>query len=355
MRTAEIFSHKAKEADSSPPSPAGKILVGDSPPERSLVNGTIINAQFEYDPSTTTTIGNGVGKCPNCNTVIEDDVIKSQAQSSGLGHQLYAVAYKEGQGSLRFRIPTKLDLEGIAKAEAYIEEKLEYFKISNIIPEEQRFDGYADRCIAYGLSKSLDYFNPRQLLTLVTYVEIINEAKSKLQIEYELEKVEAITTYLSFILDRCVDKNCRLAHWIPSRISAAGCSGQHSLNLFWSYPEYEGSLNLWQSCRKGAADDFSKLCKLYGTKSNSITIPGLERYDLKSIQIDAASADSLFHIADKSVDTIVTDPPYYSTLQCAELSDFFYVWQKRTLGDIFPDLFWSELTDKDREAVARFC
>nr|WP_199194157.1 DNA methyltransferase [Pleurocapsa sp. CCALA 161] len=68
--------------------------------------------------------------------------------------------------------------------------------------------------------------------------------------------------------------------------------------------------------------------------------------------LQTSSADSLFHIPDNSVDTIVTDPPYYSTIQYAELSDFFYVWMKRTLGDIFPDLFWSELTDKDREAVA---
>ncbi|MEG3862839.1 DNA methylase, partial [Microcoleus sp. herbarium12] len=63
-------------------------------------------------------------------------------------------------------------------------------------------------------------------------------------------------------------------------------------------------------------------------------------------------ADSLYHIPDNSVDAIITDPPYYSTIQYAELSDFFYVWMKRTLGDIFPDLFYSELTDKDREAVA---
>ncbi len=73
---------------------------------------------------------------------------------------------------------------------------------------------------------------------------------------------------------------------------------------------------------------------------------------LPEIQINSSSADSLFDIRDRSVDTIVTDPSYYSTIQYAELSDFFYVWMKRTLGDIFPDLFYSELTDKDREAVA---
>jgi len=70
------------------------------------------------------------------------------------------------------------------------------------------------------------------------------------------------------------------------------------------------------------------------------------------ISIQVASADSLFYIPDHSIDAIVTDPPYYATIQYAELSDFFYVWQKRTLGDIFPELYSSELTDKDREAVA---
>ncbi len=120
----------------------------------------------------------------------------------------------------------------------------------------------------------------------------------------------------------------------------------------WNYPESSGACRLWQWCAETAANDYSELCSLFGTKSQSITIPGLEQHDFKSIQIDAASADSLFHIPDNSVDTIVTDPPYYDVLQYAELSDFFYVWQKRTLGDIFPDLFWSELTDKDREAVA---
>lgn len=48
----------------------------------------------------------------------------------------------------------------------------------------------------------------------------------------------------------------------------------------------------------------------------------------------------------------MTDPPYYATIQYAELSDFFYIWQRRILDDIFPKLFITELTDKDREAVA---
>ncbi|MHC5732409.1 MAG: DUF1156 domain-containing protein, partial [Nostoc sp.] len=57
-------------------------------------------------------------------------------------------------------------------------------------------------------------------------------------------------------------------------------------------------------------------------------------------------------IADKTVDAIITDPPYYATVPYADLADFFYVWQKRTLGDIFPELFINEICDREREAVA---
>ena len=117
-------------------------------------------------------------------------------------------------------------------------------------------------------------------------------------------------------------------------------------------PEINGSGRLWEYQAKSASDDYTKLCSLLNTKINSSTFQALENHTEKTFQIDLASADSLFHLPDGSIDAIVTDPPYYSTIQYAELSDFFYVWQKRILGDIFPELYYTELTDKDREAVA---
>ena len=314
---------------------------------------TIKTDAGEYDPSVYNTISRGVGKCPNCGSVIEDDVIKSQAILGKFGHQLYAVAYKKGKGSLEFRLPTDLDLDGVAKAELYINESSINLQVSEIIPNvDVELGEKTNELIRYGINQWLQLFNPRQLLTLVTYVEIINEAKVLLQAEYELEKVEAIATYVALILDRCVDVNCRLAHVNTMGPKIEGASGQHSLNLMWNYPETNGSERLWQWSAEKVASDYTKLCDLFGTKPHSTGLPGIEQYDPKTIQINAASADSLYHIPDNSVDAIITDPPYYSTIQYAELSDFFYVWMKRTLGDIFPDLFYSELTDKDREAVA---
>lgn len=314
---------------------------------------TIKTDDGEYDPSIYNTISRGVGKCPNCGSVIEDDVIKFQAKLEKLGHQLYAVAYKKGKGSLEFRIPSDLDLDGVIKAELYINEKWDYWQASGVLPDVDVTHGQeTERLFGIGIDKWSKFFNPRQLLTLVTYVEIINEAKVLLQAEYELEKVEAIITYLALVLDRCIDTNCRLSGWDSSRSGAKRASAQHALNLMWNYPEISGKGELWHWCADVFASEYKELCALFGTKPHSTGLPGIEQYDPKSIQIDAASADSLYHIPDNSVDAIITDPPYYSTIQYAELSDFFYVWMKRTLGDIFPDLFYTELTDKDREAVA---
>ncbi|MEG5062755.1 DUF1156 domain-containing protein [Microcoleus sp. B3-A4] len=311
---------------------------------------TIKTDAGEYDPSVHNTISRGVGKCPNCDTVIEDEIIKNQVNSGLLEHQLYAVAYKKGKGSLEFRIPEKIDLQAWDLSKQYLTNNSDELQIKNLIPLEYIINDHGQ--ILNYCQQWFQLFNPRQLLTLVTYIEIINEAKTLLQADYESEKVEAIITYLALVLDRCVDVNCKLAHVNTMGPKIEGASGQHALNLIWNYPEVNGSIRLWHWCAEKVLSDYPNLCALFGTKPNSIGLPGIEQYDPKSIQIDSASADSLYHIPDKSVDAIVTDPPYYGTVPYADLADFFYVFQKRTLGDIFPELFVNEICERDREAVA---
>ena len=68
--------------------------------------------------------------------------------------------------------------------------------------------------------------------------------------------------------------------------------------------------------------------------------------------ISCGSGDSLAHLDAGTVDAVVMDPPYYDNVMYAELSDFFYVWLKRTAGLLYPELFMVPLTDKDNEAVA---
>ena len=70
------------------------------------------------------------------------------------------------------------------------------------------------------------------------------------------------------------------------------------------------------------------------------------------MQVTRGNAASLLHLADNSVDAVVVDPPYGGNVMYAEISDFFYVWLKRGVGDIYPGWFETELVDKDSEAVA---
>ncbi|MFL9449574.1 DUF1156 domain-containing protein [Tolypothrix bouteillei VB521301_2] len=309
---------------------------------------TIETDDGEYDPDTTITINRGDGKCPNCGNLIEAAYIDNKLLEKKIDYALYAIAYRKALGTLEYRLPTQLDLDAIENVKLTLKE----YRNSALIPSEPLLPGQDTRCYNRGVRIWSQIFHPRQLLTLITYVEILNEAKVLIQADYEWEKAQAIATYLGLVFDRCADVNCRLAHWDSSRAGSKAASAQHSLNLMWNYPEISGNANLWYSCADAFASDYKSLCALFGTKPGSTGIPGIEQHDPKSIQIDAASADNLTHILDNSVDAVITDPPYYATIQYAELSDFFYVWLKRTLGDIFPELFYLELTDKDREAVA---
>ena len=133
---------------------------------------TIKTDEGEFDPNDYNTISRGVGKCPNCGSVIEDESIKAYSSVHNFGHQLYAVAYKEGKSNLQFRLPETTDFQGFTKAEEVLKQKETDFTIASLIPNEPTSTGLHDspRNYEYGLRKYQDCFNPRQLLTLVTYV-----------------------------------------------------------------------------------------------------------------------------------------------------------------------------------------
>ncbi|MFK0734920.1 MAG: DUF1156 domain-containing protein [Gloeotrichia echinulata GP01] len=314
---------------------------------------TIKTDDGEYEPDDYKTISRSVAKCPNCSNTIEQQFLINYAQTIGFGHQLYAIAYRDHSNTLKFKTPVEADFLHYDLAEKQCNEFYNNPNKVNLVPSETCSDNpQYMMAYRYGLTTWDKYFNKRQLLTLLTYVEIIKEGKALIQAEYASDKAEAIAVYLALVLDRCADANCRLAHWQSSRISAQGASAQHSLNIMWNYPETSGIGDLWYKCVDASISDYKNLCSLFGTKPGSNIISEFEQHYLKFVQIHAASADNLTYISNSSVDGIITDPPYYDTIPYAEISDFFYVWLRRTLDDIFPEIFYLELTDKDREAVA---
>jgi len=157
---------------------------------------TIQTPDSEYDPDTTTTIGRGVGRCPNCTNVIENKVIMQAAREQRMQYKLYAAAYRQGKSNLSFRVPNELDFEGVTNAEDFLDKYLNECRRNNLLPNEIIPEGKdLDEQIRTFCPTWADMFNPRQLLTLITYIEIINEVKALIQTEYKPEKVEAILVY----------------------------------------------------------------------------------------------------------------------------------------------------------------
>ncbi|MBT9313792.1 DUF1156 domain-containing protein [Leptothoe kymatousa] len=313
---------------------------------------TIQTPEGDFDPNSYSTISRGTGKCLNCGNIIDNDYICSPSKQSKLGHQLYAVACKKGIDSVEFSTPRECDLRGLELANKTVENSLSDWELAGLIGHEPTPTNRQYSMVRnYGINEWHQCFNYRQILTLKTYAEILITAKGKIITEHTPEQSEAILTYLAFIFDRCVDTNSILSNYDATRMNIARASAQHALNLMWNYPENAGDKRLWNASVSAVASHYEGICKFLDIRGAS-TIPDLRNSALRILKIDTASADNLNHIPDKTINAVITDPPYYGTIPYGDISDFFYIWQKRILGETFPELYFSELTDKDREAVA---
>ena len=146
---------------------------------------------------------------------------------------------------------------------------------------------------------------------------------------------------------------------IPALVGSGHIFDRHDFAFVWSYAEmaplisgvgYDWAIDKTAKCIhelvaliRPEAD--SKIGNLFDDANTA-------EYTPPPVTITCKPGDSLDHIEDGSIDVVVMDPPYYDNVMYAELSDFFYVWLKRTAGHVFPELFRRHLTDKDNEAVA---
>ena len=156
----------------------------------------------DYEPSAYSTVSRGVGKCLNCGGIIENEYICSPSKETKLGQQFYAVAYRNRKGELEFSIPRDIDFEGINSAHQKVTEVFQEWEAVGLVSHEPTpLNPQYSMIRNYGITEWFKCFNDRQLLTLITYVQAINEAKLEIQAIYGQEKAEAIVTYITFRLD----------------------------------------------------------------------------------------------------------------------------------------------------------
>ena len=350
------------------------------------------------------TVSRGAGACPyaDCGRVIDGDEIKRQAQAGRMGEQLFAVVYRKRvkkilksgkRGKDRwvrgYRAPRPED-DNSAEIKAKLAEKLPEWEAFDMVPSERIPDGNkTTEPQRYGMEHWRDLFSPRQLLCHGTSVEVFRELLDADRAAGKLTDVrQAAYGYLALSLDKLLNYNSRMSVWMPTREVVANTFNRHDFAFCWSHAEmapliaglgYDWAIgqtakciaelvslvrpqataasangdlfagNAADSTADGAPPPVAITCKPGDTensKTSAVDAPP------PPVTITCKPGDSLDQLADGSIDAVVMDPPYYDNVMYAELSDFFYVWLKRTAGHVFPELFRRQLTDKDNEAVA---
>ena len=320
------------------------------------------------------TVSRGDGACPysDCERVIVGDEIKRQAQTGQMGEQLYAVAFKKRVKKILksgkrgkdkwvrgYRAPRQKD-DNSAEIQEKLAEKMPEWQAFDIVPSE-KFPEVSndDRPIQYGMPLWRDLFSPRQLLCHGTSVEVFREMLDADRAKGELSDVrKAAYGYLALSLDKLRDYNSRMTRWHVGRQVMVNTFDRHDFSFKWSYAEmaplivglgYDWAIGQTAKC----IDELVALIRpqAHGAARDLFTMDA-EAYVPPPITVTCKPGDGLDHIEDGSIDAVVMDPPYYDNVMYAELSDFFYVWLKRTAGHVFPELFRGHLTDKDNEAVA---
>lgn len=325
------------------------------------------------------TVSDGVGQCMHCKQAIDGDEIKAQARGeSSHGKwtdRLYSVVAirmqpkldKQGNvqrfatgaraGQLKtekvryFRTPNDRDFDGLRLAEAKLKENWSRWDEAGLIPTEDIPYGHRrdqrDGIVKFGITRWLDMFTPRQVLGHVTLIEALNELQPQVLHELGPERGKAVITYLQFAIDKGLDYNSKHTRWEFTRGVIKGTFGRHDFSLKWTFGEM-----IFSGPSSGAAWGLSQVLDAY--KGIAALAEPVHRTTGGNppVRIVNGSAASMTALESESVDLVAADPPYYNNVQYAELSDFFYVWQKRTLKGVYPDLFTRRMTNKTDEAVA---
>ncbi|NLE61805.1 MAG: DUF1156 domain-containing protein, partial [Planctomycetes bacterium] len=302
------------------------------------------------------TIKRGTGRSCWTGEAIPNEQIKAAAQSGRMGAELVAVGIK-ARGGLKFRAPVPSDHDAITRFQSAASVRMTEWEKSNLLPDEAlplntETWTHGNTPAQYDSKSFRDLFTDRQLYSLCLAVEEFLGITEKVFQQVDKDKAEAIQTYLALAIDKAVDYNSKQTVYDVTRNKIAHAFARHDIGLRWSFAEFDASRNLFSWSLEQVIDAVKSLSSLLGEGVPFFFTESRIPRPVERLGISQGSAADLQGIETGTLHVITVDPPYYDNVNYAELSDFFYVWLRRTLGGLLPDFFRDSLSNKEDEAVA---
>lgn len=279
--------------------------------------------------------------CPNCGASVPLKEIREQFKHSKEHQDVLIGVVVEGKSKRLYLEPNEEQIKAtyISKPENVPSGKLAYYP------------GYINP-LAYGFEEIASLFSNRQLVFLNTMCEGIANIKEEIRLDalksgladspVGLEEggdgakaySELITVYLAFLLDKLEDYNSSICSWNSSGEKLRNTFGMTGMSMTWDYAE---------------VNPFSNSSGSYNNMLNWVVkavkqLPHVKAGKVR--QFPAQRDDGLREVL------ISTDPPYYNNVPYADFADFFYVWQRKCIKEIIPELYSTILTPKDDELTA---
>lgn len=294
------------------------------------------------------TVSKAIASCLVCGSTIDGEAMKSLFATKVAGEKMISVVLsKEGRAGKTYRPANDNDVMIYKRAEKRLDERRKVLLDKwgyDPIPDEPTPEGKgrgAERAFSvrnYSLNEWGDLFNARQKLTLITMVDKVRQAYDSILAEgKDKEYAKVIATYLAVLIDKVMARSNSLCLWDNTREDVKSPFDRQTLPMIWDYFETNPisettggfvSALRWMLLVIQQCSSISSTAKVSCTSATSIPYP-----------------DNFF-------DAVFTDPPYYDNVPYSYLSDFFYVWLKRSIGHLYPELFATPLTPKDNEIVA---
>lgn len=302
---------------------------------RPIVEGKRVHYKVEFgsDAPEPPKISRGANfKCVCCGEMTTQDYIRAETIEKRTGHDLIGIVAEDTRGRIYFSPEAKhSDVANVSKPDEYPSEDIVYN------PRDFRPP-------FYGLNTYGELFTNRQLVLLTTLQKLLEDTRTRIGEDISRyandqskmkEYGDAISVYLAFLVDKICDYNSMLCTWHNSKELIRNTFSRQAVGITWDYSE----ANPFSRSSGSISNMLSWITKSIVNLPSGRIIGFANQHDAQS---DAGMREIM----------ISTDPPYYNNIAYADLSNYFYVWLRRSLKALYPNLFSTILVPQTDELVA---